>query len=111
MPRSSCNSGLIELRGARRGAGIGEEKMECPECGSQLFEGGMSETLVAYVRAHFTDEKGRHNHDDNCRIYSYYCANGNHVSERRQNFCPVCDWKGKAECFCHPLGVKVRTAR
>lgn len=81
--------------------------MNCPECGTQLYKIGSSVTDVNYSRAFFDDERGSHNHDDNCRIYEYHCEKGHRVSERRQNTCPVCDWKGKADCFCHPLGMKV----
>lgn len=50
-----------------------------------------------------------HNHDDNCRKAYYSCSNGHKWTERWQNICNVkdCEWKGKLECFCHPLGVKV----
>jgi len=81
--------------------------MNCPTCNSQLYDRGSTHTLVNYSNAYFTDEKGHHCHDDNCVVRTYQCANGHYVTERRQNTCPACDWKGKTDCFCHPLGVKV----
>ena len=87
--------------------------MICPIChqlgvSSKVFDQGSTSTLVAYIGAEFYDGQGKfHNHDDNCTIRYYRCSGGHHFSERRQNQC-WCGWKGKEECFCHPLGVKVR---
>ena len=58
----------------------------------------------------FYDENGvRHVHDDNCRIHFYSCSKGHEFSYRAQNTSKCCDWKGKTDCFCHPLGFKIRT--
>lgn len=48
-----------------------------------------------------------HNHDDNCHIEDFACEAGHHYSVRRRNTCAACDWKGKEECFCHPLGARI----
>ena len=81
--------------------------MNCPRCNTQVYDDEHSTTLVGYMDSHFTDERGTHDHDDNCQIYKGHCDSGHRLSWRHQNSCPACDWKGKTECFCHPLGVIV----
>lgn len=75
--------------------------MTCPTCGEAFVacHGGFS-TLVGYY------SPPGHDHDDNCRAWYYSCANGHHTLLHIRNTCPVCDWKGKATCFCH-RGEKV----
>ena len=87
--------------------------MICPVCKeaglkSTVTEGGTSETLVGYFP--FYDEEGKHHdHNDNCRITSFKCSRGHRFSHRPQRTC-WCGWKGKEECFCHPLGFKIYPA-
>ena len=81
--------------------------MNCPECGTQVYDDGATTTLVGYVNARFSDERGVHNHDDNCIKHYGHCVNRHKLSWRNQNTCPVCEWRGKEQCFCHPLGVRV----
>lgn len=75
---------------------------KCPKCSTPVIKTEASRTLVGYG-----GYSHPHDHDDNCVITAYKCEKGHIFSERRQNVCPVggCDWKGKIECFCHPLGV------
>lgn len=47
-----------------------------------------------------------HNHDDNCTTRTLVCPQGHEAVISRRNSCPLCDWRGKADCFCHP-GPKV----
>jgi len=78
----------------------------CPVCQSDVvYSDGSTVTLMGYA------VRVGHNHDDNCRISYYHCDKGHSWSERKQNTCPTCDWKGKAECFCHPLGVKIHAEK
>lgn len=73
--------------------------MDCELCGSPLFtDGSTMTTCVGY-----TSPAG-HDHDDNCRSRYYRCANGHGVSLSKRNKCPTCDWRGRAECFCHKGG-------
>lgn len=66
---------------------------------------GYSETLVGYFDPN-ADELC--DHDDNCRIGRFVCANGHPalVAFRRTCPNPDCDWKGKLTCFCHD-GTKI----
>lgn len=80
----------------------------CKDEGTQstVSEGSTSETLVAYPR--FYDGSGKlHDHDDNCQITYFQCSAGHSFSYRPQRTC-WCGWKGKEDCFCHPLGFKLR---
>lgn len=85
--------------------------MICPICEREdrkscVYVHGTSTTLVAYFNTDYYDEDGKHhNHDDNCRITNYSCSNGHRFTFRRRNSC-WCGWKGKEECFCHPLGCR-----
>lgn len=75
----------------------------CPTCaGPFVSHGGTSTTLVA-----FSSPEG-HNHDDNCRGRTYFCAAGHETPVWLRNRCPAagCDWRGKEACFCHE-GAKV----
>jgi hypothetical protein len=76
--------------------------MTCKTCGEPIAQLGVGEstTLVG-----FSSPPG-HNHDDNCVKRVYSCANGHRVVLSRRRRCPVCDWVGNAECFCHD-GPKV----
>ena len=72
----------------------------CPDCGAHWVKrSGIGQTLVAY----YSDDP-RHQHDDNCRMQTYECANGHFHKLTIINTCPNCDWTGKKECFCdqHP---------
>jgi hypothetical protein len=71
--------------------------MTCPECGAQFVwaEDGWSTTLVGYF------SPSGHDHDDNCRLRSYQCANGHRVVVSIRCRCHACEWVGKDECFCH----------
>ena len=88
--------------------------MICPVCQesglqSKVFEHGISETLVGYSPFH--DESGkRHVHNDNCQIARYSCSKGHEFSHRAQRTANCCDWKGKEDCFCHPLGFRIITS-
>jgi hypothetical protein len=100
----------MPIRYEPRPGGEGEAVI-CPVCKdaglqSTVRDGGTSETLVGYMP--FYDENGkRHVHDDNCRITGYWCSRGHEFSHREQRTAKCCDWKGKTECFCHPLGFKI----
>ena len=92
-----------------RGETLHPDIIICPACAdagvtSKVTDHGTSETLVAYMP--FYDERGkRHHHDDNCRITHFACSNGHRFTYRPQRYCN-CGWKGKEDCFCHPLGFK-----
>lgn len=76
----------------------------CPVCETKLNYIGSSRTAVNY-RGYAPP----HDHDDNCQLLMLICENGHEISERQQNTCLVegCNWKGKTECFCSPLGIRV----
>jgi hypothetical protein len=78
-------------------------RTECPvpNCGGNLKYKGWGSTMVGYY------SPPGHDHDDNCRFHMYECSKGHSIRERVQRVCPNpdCDWKGKKECFCSPLGV------
>jgi hypothetical protein len=89
---------------------MSEEIIICPVCkdaGSEstVQRSETSSTLVGY-RSYY-DEKGRyHDHNDNCLITSFRCSRGHVFTYRPQRTC-WCGWKGKEDCFCHPLGFKI----
>ena len=69
----------------------------CPVCAQLMFaDGDIYETLVGYR------SPGGHNHNDNCLIRVYRCPAGHYLNVSVRRMCPVCDWKGKTQCFCHP---------
>lgn len=73
-----------------------KELNNCPECGGRWVDaGGASETCVGYF------SPPDHDHDDNCQVRVYLCANGHRVPISRRRRCPVCGWVGKKNCFCH----------
>ena len=72
-----------------------EGRVKCPDCGTQMYHGEMTQTLVGYI------SPAGHNHDDNCRIRIYICENGHEHRISKRNSCPACDWKGQDSCFCH----------
>ncbi len=86
--------------GSGLSAELGPLTVPCPDCGEPMSHRGTSMTLVGYY------SPPGHDHDDNCRTRIYTCPNGHSMGVSRQNSCPVCDWKGKSICFCHP-GEKV----
>ena len=77
----------------------------CTECGEPMtfrpsISNGTFSTLVGY------SSPPGHDHDDNCLVRIYRCKNGHSVKVSKRRRCPVCDWAGKEECFCH-WGEKV----
>jgi hypothetical protein len=75
--------------------------MRCKECNREMFWDGYEfSTMLGY------SSSGGHDHNDNCLIRIYKCFNGHVLKESLRRVCPVCDWKGKEECFCHS-GKKV----
>lgn len=84
--------------------------MFCPACQAEnqtslVFPKGSTRTLLGFGA--FFDEEGKeHVHDPNCEIHHYSCSRGHKFSVRNQNTC-WCGWKGRAECFCHPLGARI----
>lgn len=43
-----------------------------------------------------------HKHDDNCLTRTYQCPHGHKLSVAVRRSCSACDWRGRAQCFCHP---------
>ena len=76
--------------------------MKCSKCGEETRHAGTSQTLVGY------GSPDGHDHDDNCLKRRYECVNGHAWVESVRRRCPAegCDWRGKADCFCHE-GSKV----
>lgn len=82
---------------------VSVDAITCATCGGPLVEKTLTmETLVGYSSPH------GHDHDDNCRVATYYCAvkHGTKPAQRRRCAAAGCGWVGKATCSCHP-GVKV----
>ena len=78
---------------------------DCPVCGLACNSRGYSETLVGFL------SPNGHDHDGNCRTFTFICDAGHAFTVRPINTCPAdgCDWKGRAECgVCGPA-VKVVT--
>jgi len=73
--------------------------MKCDKCGEDMWLLSEGRTLVGYY------SPPGHDHDDNCVTRYYACPNNHRQSTSKRNTCPVCDWRGKAECFC--CGPKV----
>jgi hypothetical protein len=72
--------------------------MNCVKCGGLSEAFGTRKTLVWW------NSPPGHDHDDNCMSRHYMCRECGHqhkVSLRRTCPTPGCDWKGRAECFCH----------
>lgn len=68
------------------------------ECGFPMTSDGQTmSTLVGYF------SPPGHNHDDNCQMRLYKCANDHRRAISKQNKCPApgCEWVGKLTCFCH----------
>lgn len=82
----------------RRLSQMSDHKPACPKCGGRFVRRSQHEitTLVS-----FSSPAG-HNHDDNCITRSYKCENDHWTIVSIQRRCPVCDWRGKDNCFCHP---------
>jgi hypothetical protein len=80
------------------------EITECPTCKGTVTYKGTWCTMVGYG-----NYEAPHDHDDNCKNSEWKCENGHQIQERQQNVCPVegCDWRGKIDCFCSPLGISV----
>lgn len=76
---------------------------DCPVCGNDTVTSSCSMTMLG-----FSSPEG-HNHDDNCRKFSFTCPNGHEFQVRVQNTCPSCDWKGKEICQTCGDNVKVYT--
>jgi hypothetical protein len=74
--------------------------MNCPKCNNKLIPSAIAETLVGYF------SPPGHNHNDNCLTRAYRCTCGYSIIISKRRTCPVCSWKGKETCFCHP-GKKV----
>jgi len=75
------------------------EILKCANCGEEMTSsGGGSSTYVGYI------SPPGHDHDDNCVVRRYRCANGHEVKISKQNRCSAkgCEWIGASECFCHP---------
>lgn len=80
------------------------ELTQCPECKGPLTFKHSGRTMVGYG-----GYQAPHDHDDNCVTHEWWCMNGHIVCERQQNYCPAegCEWKGKTDCFCSKLGIRV----
>ena len=75
-----------------------KDTVECsPEFENTIVE---MTTLVGFI-----SPKG-HDHDDNCLTRFYICSNNHEITISKIKKCPVCEWTGKKECFCH-RGMKV----
>ena len=77
---------------------------KCPVCAQPFIShGGSITTLVGYM------SPPGHDHDDNCLLREYRCANGHDtaISVRRRCSHPECHWVGKAVCRCHKPETKV----
>ena len=88
---------LIELKN-----GQDTLRVPCPECGLETESIGYKTTLVGYVST------AGHDHDDNCRCFSFTCQKGHHFSVLPVNTCPTkgCSWRGRDSCWCHTPQVK-----
>lgn len=82
--------------------------MTCPTCGAAFIRhGGECTTLVG-----FSYGSCGGSHDDNCLKRIYICEQGHHTLLSIVRLCndhngaPLCEWTGKADCFCH-VGAKV----
>ena len=69
--------------------------MTC-ECGAEFA----STTWESSTCVGYTSPPG-HDHDDNCVTRAYVCLLGHETQLTARNSCPMCDWRGKKECFCH----------
>jgi hypothetical protein len=73
----------------------------CSECGAKWVKiGETSETSVGYF------SPPGHDHNDNCLVRGYVCANGHVTRVSKRRSCPACEWKGRTSCHCH-YGTKV----
>lgn len=76
--------------------------MRCPTCkGPFISHGGRTETCVGYY------SPPGHDHDDNCVSITFTCKQGHSTAVFLRRSCFACDWKGKAECWCHRGKTKV----
>jgi len=68
----------------------------CPKCNTSCHSLEMIITLVRY------GSPDEHNHDDNCRRYTFQCDCGCKFMINPVNLCPTigCGWSGKDKCFC-----------
>lgn len=80
------------------------EITECPKCKGTVVYTSVITTMVGYG-----GYQKPHDHDDNCKLFTWKCENGHEIYERQQNICPVngCGWAGKTDCFCSSLGISV----
>lgn len=68
----------------------------CDKCGLLMKKyRDERETLVG-----FASPPG-HDHNDNCLLRDYLCANGHERTIAKRRRCPACSWVGKGRCFCH----------
>jgi hypothetical protein len=73
----------------------------CAQCGEAFVSHGYTaRTLVS------SSSPPGHEHDPNCIGRTYRCAHGHMTVVSLRRTCPVCDWTGPSDCFCHP-GAKV----
>jgi hypothetical protein len=79
--------------------------MKCPVHDIEMQYMDYSSTLVGYY------SPPGHDHDDNCKIHTWKCPEGEHaVREYKQNVCLVegCGWHGKEHCdLCGDFGIRV----
>lgn len=68
---------------------------KCPTCGEDSsvdLSRGYGQTLDGYY------SPPGHDHDDNCKTYTFRCENGHEFPVIPLNECPACDWVGSSYC-------------